>query len=53
MTYKCDVCGTRVAAENAFQITKFFNGMEIPITICNDCIAEIGQTSPEEEADSE
>jgi len=49
MTYICDRCGKRVPAKDAFEISRFFNGLQLKETVCRECIKKIG----EEEGDPE
>ncbi len=46
--YKCERCGKRVSGDRAYQITNFFNGMEIPMKVCYECIVLIGKEGEED-----
>lgn len=48
--YTCDRCGKKY--DDAYSITKYFNGMSIYQTVCLDCIKKIGHDNPEEGNDA-
>jgi len=43
MKYICDRCGKRTPAKDAYQISKFYNGVQIKQIVCRDCIRKIGE----------
>jgi hypothetical protein len=46
-TYTCDRCGKKT--DDAFNITKWFNGAPNIETVCKECILKIGKEDGEEE----
>lgn len=39
--YKCDFCGLKV--DDAYNITRWFNGAPSVKTVCRECIEKIGR----------
>lgn len=51
MAYICDFCGAKV--DDAYNITKYFNGAPSVKTVCKECIEKIGKVPNEETEDME
>lgn len=49
MTYICDFCGAKV--DDAYNITRYFNGAPSIKVVCEDCIKKIGKDTEEDEED--
>jgi len=48
--YKCDRCGNEF--NDAYSITKYFNGGTSVETVCEDCIRKIGKENGTSDNDS-
>ena len=46
MAYKCDRCGLTV--DDAYQISRWFNGVDHMEQLCEDCIKKIGHEEEDE-----